>query len=283
LWSDGALSLTEAGRIFDLNRKADPNDREWSDFFVDSLTAMLVDRGDPRGYVTPADADWLIEMIDADGKVDSMNELGLLEHLFERAFCVPDRLKAFALSAVEQAVRSGSGPTRDGGALEPGTVNAAESRLLRRFVFAPAGDGPAHVSRDEAEMLWRLKDASLGRANAPEWKTLFVQALGNHLLAAPRAGAPSRDDELAHQRFLDDHSSSVWSFMAQMVTSAPDFDGARDAIEEDGRDEFDGRLEEVDDGLDRGESGWLDRQVRSDRSVDEFEQALLDFLHDQPA
>ena len=68
-------------------------------------------------------------------------------------------------------------------ASRPGRIDDAEVTLIRRLIFAPAGDGPAKVSAAEAEMLFRLKDATLGKDNSPEWKKLFVQGVANHLMA----------------------------------------------------------------------------------------------------
>ena len=59
-------------------------------------------------------------------------ELEARTTVFERAQNVPQSLKDFALKQMEKAVLEGTGPTRDGGALEAGNVNATEARLLRR-------------------------------------------------------------------------------------------------------------------------------------------------------
>jgi len=277
VWGDGEVSLNEADAMFEMNRKAGDSDREWSDFFAEALTDFLIRRGNPRGFVTDADADWLIDRIGADGRVDSLVELNFLDHLFERADYVPMRLKAFALDAMERAIATGSGPTRDG-SLDPGAINATEARLLRRFVFAPSGDGPAHVSRAEAEMLWRLKDGALGKDNSPEWKTLFVQAVGNHLLAAPRTGAGTREEALKHAQFLKESGKGLDNFIARVLTSRPDFRGFGAAMEENGRNEFGGRLDERDNGLDAEEKRWTEKNVIADGEVDPYEHALLEFV-----
>jgi hypothetical protein len=75
---------------------------------------------------------------------------------------------------------------RAGGELSPGHVNAAEAAILRRVLFAPPAMAGA-VSCAEAELLFRLKDATLGAANALEWKQLFVQGVATTCRASPRA------------------------------------------------------------------------------------------------
>lgn len=277
VWGDGEVSLDEADALFEMNRKAGDSDRDWSDFFAEALSDFLIRRGSPKGFVTDADADWLIDRLGADGRIDSLVELNFLDHLFERADYVPAKLKGFALDAMERSIADGSGPTRDG-QLDPGAINATEAKLLRRFVFAPSGDGPAHVSRAEAEMLWRLKDGALGKDNSPEWKTLFVQGVGNHLLAAPRMGAGSREEALRHEAFLNDTGKGLDNFIARVLTAKPDFRGAGAALDESGSNEFGGRLDERDNGLDAEEKRWTEKNVIADGDVDPYEHALLEFV-----
>ncbi len=95
-----------------------------------------------------------------------MAELELLVRIIERAPNVPDLLKGYALRQIEDAVLTGTGPTRGGGELSPGHISTTECRLIRRIVFASGGHGPAAVSRFDAELLFRFKDATLGKANA---------------------------------------------------------------------------------------------------------------------
>ena len=84
VWADGSISPEEASQLFDLNDAAAPSN-DWSDFFVEAMCDDLIGRGQPRGYVTDADADWLMFHINRDGQVDSFAELELIVKLFERA------------------------------------------------------------------------------------------------------------------------------------------------------------------------------------------------------
>ncbi|MEO6433068.1 MAG: hypothetical protein ABIO29_03695 [Sphingomicrobium sp.] len=278
VWGDGDVSQVEADQLFDLNdRVGESGDGEWADFFVEALIDFLVRGGQPRGYVTDDQADWLIRRIGSAGQIDNASELRLIDHLFERADFVPTKLKAFALDAIEKAVLSGRGPTRDG-AGDSGAISDAEVKLLRRFVFAPAGDGPAYVTRPEAELLWRLKDGSVGQTNAAEWMTLFVQALGNHLLASPKDDLSDRQTALKHEAYLTAPASGLGEFLARMASSRPDFAGAIGAVTEDQGKAYGGRLDATDDGLDPEERQWTEGKVCEDGAIDHFEQALLEFV-----
>ena len=92
----------------------------------------------------------------------------------------------------------------------------------------PAATARCVVSADEAELLWRLKDACLDADNAPGWKTLFVQAVGNHLMAYSSYTPLERDEAARLDAFVADHQRSVLGFFARMGAD-PSGRGARRA------------------------------------------------------
>ena len=196
IWPDGRVSDTEAGFLFDLNRLIETPSAEWRDFFLDALTDYVVNQKAPRGYVDEANAAWLIAEVEQDGEQVTRLEIELVVKVIERALNCPARLRSWALAQLEEAVVRGSR-----------TVDAGECALLRRLVFAPGGEGALVVGADEAEALWRLKDACLDRDNAPEWKTLFVQAVGNHLMAWSSYKPLARDEAARLEAFVNDDRS----------------------------------------------------------------------------
>ena len=278
---DGAINDDEADAIFALNDHLKHCSPEWCDFFVEAVTEHLLAAATPPGYITDTQAAWLIGHIAGDQRLESMAELELLEKLFEKAESVPQKLQQFALIQIEQAVLTGDGPTRDGQisaglALDPGSINAAECRLLRRFIFAPGGDRPAAVSKAEAEMLFRIKDATLAKTNAPEWKQLFVQGVGNYLqgFGEHTALTPEKAQEL--ESFMNDTAVSIGGFFGRMVHSPS---GGWDGVTQPDKRYLDfeaGAAEAA--AVTDDEQNWLKAQMDKDGQLDELEQALLDFL-----
>ncbi len=279
-WASGNICRDEAEAIFALNRQLTRPLVEWTDFFVEAIGEFVINGTPPKGHVHEREAEWLIGALDRDGRLESMAELELLVRVMERAANVPDTLKHYAIGQIEKSVLTGTGPTRCGGELSDTHVTAAECRLLRRMIFAGAGMRPGAVHRQEAEMLFRLKDATLGHENAPEWKRLFVQGVGNYLM-----GFSSPSAQLSHERaleleaFLSDHSASVGRFVGQMAKSAPrSFDtvfGKR--VAEPGRTQLAAAAGEIEDH----ERQWLDSRIGDNGQVDEFDQALLDFIDEE--
>lgn len=279
-WADGRADEVEIGALFDLNDMLTCRSPEWVDFFVEAVSDYLVSNGIPKGYVRQDDAEAVIERIQVDGRVESMAELLLLERLFNRAKVVPDVLKSFALAQMEQAVLTGEGPTRNGQSLAASGINAEECRLLRAFIFASGGDRPAAVSRAEAEMLFRIKDAAAGYDNAPEWEQLFVQGVGNYLQGFSGAEPLSAQRAAELEAFMNNTAVNIGRFFARMVQTNP-ADAGRAAGEELAEDgdylDYEGGAAAAAE-VTNEEQAFLDRIVGADGEVDALEKALIAFI-----
>ncbi len=280
VWRDGAIDPAEADAIFDLNTAIKATSREWVDFFVEAMKQYVVHQQAPVGTVDDAKAAWLMARIDSDGVVDSLGELELLVEVMEDATAVPASLQAYALRQIEAIVLTGSGPTRRGGSLQAGSIDAAEVVLLRRMLFAQASDGPAMISRTEADMLFRIKDATLGAANAPDWQALFVQAVGNHLMAHSDYHPLARDEAARLDTFMDDTHVSIAGFFGRMAQAGlgggfgAAFAAKPKAVDRDA-------AIAADRAIDSEERAWLRARIEADTTLDLLEKALLTFLSEE--
>lgn len=91
-----------------------------------------------------------------------------------------------------------------------GTVDAHKAGALRERLFA---DGK--IDREEADFLFRVNDAVAGKANDPAWRSLFIQAMTQHVLADETS--PGELDE------------AEWNYLKGKI----DNDGKVDAVERD--------------------------------------------------
>jgi hypothetical protein len=278
-WQDGRIDAAEAEAIFAVNDRIREHNPEWSDFFVEAVSEFVVNGKPPLGYVDEEKAAWLMAHIDRDGRLESMAELELLVKLFERATAVPEHLRTYAIAQIEQAVLTGEGPTRRGAALEAGSITDSEAALLRRLLFAPASDRPAGISRAEAELLFRLKDAALGAPNGPEWKRLFVQGVGNYLMAYTSYEPLSHERAAELEEFMSRPSGGLGSFFARMAR----FDLETGFTGVFGRKPARNRETEAAAArqVTGEESDWLQARIESDGELDEYELALMDFLAEE--
>lgn len=272
VWADGIASRSEADALFEMDAEVGDENGDWPDFFAGAISEFLVSRGDPRGYVTDDDAKWLADRLSRANGSGSTRRLRLLEHLFERADFVPLSLKAVALDSIEQSAIAGGEGATDG-------LTECDVARIRRFLFAPAGDGVPYVTRPEAEMLWRLKDRFLCCDNSPQWLALWVHALANHLLSSPSDPVAERRRALDQEAFLATPPSGLADFLDRMATSRPDFARAVAAARDVEAGHYGRRpSDENVDELDQEERQWTEGKVIEDGEIDDFEQALLEFV-----
>jgi hypothetical protein len=281
-WPDGRIDSSEADIIFDLNSCGKDNSSEWIDFFVEAMSTYIVQQVEPRGYIDEGNAKWLMSKIDQDGRVDTLGELELLVKILEMALNAPDSLKSYALSQVENIVLTGEGPTRDGGLIDANAISDAEVKILRRLLFAQAGDGPANVSRLEADLLFRIKDASLGGNNSSAWQTLFVQAVGNHLMAHSDYKPLAREDAARLETFMNDNKASIWGFFSRMAKVSvgevkKELSADAPIVPEHAAKVL------ADRAIVADEKSWLDCSIAKNAGKDPLEAALLAFIAEESA
>lgn len=170
-WDAGRIGREEAEEILTLNRTLSRPSGEWTDFFVEALSAYLLDGSAARDHCSEDAARWLTGALDALGGVATMAELELLVRVIERAERAPETLRHYALKAIEAAVLTGAGPTRVGGRSGQPRITGAECRLARRILFA--GQDPIRAGRSATEFLLQIDRATQGGNNSPEWRTLL--------------------------------------------------------------------------------------------------------------
>ena len=277
-WGDGIIARDEAESLFALNNALDDRTDEWCDFFVEAIGEFVLNGTPPRLQCDETEARWLIAQVDHDGVVDSFVELETIARIIERAENVPSILKDYVIEQVEKEVLNGTGPTRCGGELCDTHITSAEAKVLRRVVFASGGHGPAAVSRFDAEMLFRLKDATVAEANSPEWDDLFLDGVSNYL-----KGFALQNAQLEHgrakelQAFVADNKPNVGRFMGHVVKQAPhvaNHFGKVFGKKQDRGPSFDEQAT-AGEAITDYEQEWLDSMIENDGEIDDLERRLL--------
>ncbi len=284
VWADASVSREEADALMALNTACPVQASEWIDYFVEVMTDYLVRQQQPEGYVDAVKAEWLMQWIDKDGRVDSRGELELLVKVVETAACVPQSLRTYTLKQIEAAVLTGSGPTRrertDGdGTLDAGCINATEVELLKRVIYAGGGTDGWIVSTEEADMLFRLKDATLTARNAEGWSDLFVHAVANHLTAHRNYDTLSRDDQMRIDAYIADTDIHIGRFFRRMI--GRDHADLPDTVLSIPDKIADEQAAAVDHALTPAEIRWTVDHIREDGRYDPLEKALVAFLRNE--
>lgn len=286
LYNDGVAEGGEVERLFQMDEAATDCDPSWTELFVEAVTDYIVEQVEPQGYISEENADWLIDQISRDGTVKSATELEILVKALEKAKSSPQRLVAFALSQVKKSVVDGEGPLARGGKLVKGTVGRDEAEFIRRILFAFGGDGNIAVTRDEAEVLFDINDASAMAENDPAWNDLFVKAIANFMMAASGYEAPNRQEALRREDWLDEPSGGVGSFFSRMAAGG--LRGALNAYRQpDMEQAWAARNKRMDaaiksaETISAEEAEWLARRMGRDGTFHENEKALLRFIRDE--
>ena len=287
IYIDMTVSLEEGEALFRLNNAGLDCHDDWYDFFPEAVGDILIHQARPQGYVSEEHADWLIGQITANGHVCTKTELDAVLHVLEKARQVPDVLQQFALKAVADSVITGKGATRSGAELVPGVIADGEVELLRRVLYAGSGSRGTAISREEAEVLFDVNDATKEAENAPAWSELFAKAVGNYVMAMSGFTPPPRKVALARENWLNQpggFEGGLRGFFKKMM--AGNGGGIRDAFE-DGPDPAEARGEAMraeiaaNEIVTAEEAAWLVDRIGRDGVLHDNERALLRFIRQE--
>jgi hypothetical protein len=286
IYHDGVAEAGEVERLFKIDEAATERDPGWSELFVEAVTDYLVEQVEPHGYISDANADWLIERISSDGVVKTATELELLVKALERAKQSPERLSAFALNQVKRAAVEGDGPLACGRELTPGHIGRPEVELIRRILYAFGGHGNVAITHSEAEVLFDINDHTAEAENDPFWSDLFVKAVANFMMAASGYAVPTREEALRREAWLDTDPGGLGDFFGRMMAGG--LRGIIAAYRQPGKEEVWAERNaqkkaaiasaEV---VTADEAEWLSHRIGRDGMLHENEKALLRFIRDE--
>jgi hypothetical protein len=280
VWTNAMIHRGQAEAVFAINNAAKKHCPQWVDFFVEVITTYLVEQIPPHGYVDDDNARWLITQIGKERQLETRPELLLLVSILEKAENVADSLKDYTVAQVERAILTGEGPTRIGSAPRFGVIDEAEVALLRRILYASGSDGGSIISEKEARMLFRIKDATLGADNAPGWQTLFVQLVGNHLMAHPMSHQMSIEHAAKLDAFMNATMPGIAKFLGKMEDAFVHPSKAWKSASVPAIDNSDAAIA-ADLAITTDEANWLKAQIVADGHIDNIEKALLAFIIDE--
>lgn len=293
VFGDGLVSIAEAEAVFAINNETPIKCDAWVEFFVESLVDYTVNQAQPKGYVSYANAEWLIKQINQDGKVESYCELELLIKTIEKAERCPEFLCSFALKQVAAAVIQGNGQLLNDRQLQPCIIGEPEVELIRRILFSYGGDSGIHISKSEAEILFDLNDQTVEAENHPSWSDLFMKAVANHLMAVSGYQSVDRSEAIRREEWLNDTEIDVAGTLANSLRSIGSLfsrEGFMDSFKSDhqrmqdawtDRNDQHQAQEKINNQIDTGEGEWLAGRIGRDGVIHQNEKALLRFIKEE--
>lgn len=290
IYANGTVTRKDAEILFKLDAACSKKDPAFAELFVEALTDYFVWQTEPKGYVTPDLARFLIDNVTADGHVESKTELALVLNVVHWARQCPEDVVTLVLEAVRQSVLL-SRETAFGANRPHASIGAGDVAILRKALHAPAGDGSLLITRREAELLFTLNEATATGTNDPEWTDFFTRAIANHLMNPMDAPVvPAHDEAARRERWLSERGtigqllSGVSSALARgdvpVRSVFEEFDpfGFKADKKEAQAEERATKQRLSREAIDPAEAAWLAERILRDGAIDENERALLTFL-----
>ncbi len=281
-FSEEIVTEVTADLMLDLHHCILFADISWHELLVSTLTDYVVYDMMPEGYVTVDNAQWLIDNIAYNGRIETAAELEALVNILEEATWSPELLVEFALKQVHYAVSHGMGALREGTNIGIGTLMDTEVHLLRRILMGYGGEGHVAISRTEAEILLDINDMAHHVQNHVGWSELFIKAIANHVMAGSKYQVPSRQEALCKEIWLHE-SLGVVGFMQQMVSYG--FEALSQYYHRPSPEEVElEKLERekrsliVGEAMTREEVSWLVERIGVNGLLNDNEKALVQFL-----
>jgi hypothetical protein len=191
-----AISRAEAEALLALDRMQRNSAASWRDFIADAIADHLIS-GELAGIITPEEADWLIAALAPTGEVETVTGIETLLRAMEAAREVPSSLAVFAIQQVRAAIIKGEGPTIGPRAHFTRVVDSEDTALLYRILIAAGGADGAAVTREEAEEMFDLHDATARSTNDPAFGSLFYRAIAHYAVHASGETVAPRQQALA--------------------------------------------------------------------------------------
>jgi hypothetical protein len=288
IFGDGVVSRDEVRAVFQLDHECSEKVEEWTHFYVESLTDHFVWQATPSGYVTEKGAEFLMEHILRDGRIDGVTELELLINIIQVAASCPESLVMLILEAVKESVLNPEAALYGRGR-EPGVVTAVDVQLIRRAIYGKSSDGGYTTSRNEADLLFDLNRKTNTAKNHESWRDLFVKAIGSYLMFPLQPPVTLSADEVMRREAR--HKAKVGGvveFFAAMPLPGPralreswrelDLTGSRRKAEAEAEAKKIASLAWSKESIDPNEARWLVERIDEDHVIDENERALLVFI-----
>lgn len=267
IYGKGAAIKTDLSRLLDMSRAQGPASEAFADLLAEVATDVLVNEVDPPKYIGQADADWLVAQLTIEGGVPGPLALDMLTRVIRSAVSVPPSLAAFGVTQIERAIVS------DAGRVTPDDLEA-----LRIVVYAATQDSALHVTRESAEALFRIADATIDADNDPAFDEFFAQAIGNYLMGVAFRWTSTAAEAKRIENWLDAPAPGIGGFFSSML----DFSRIPDDVDPDAaQNAADAEATAKAEVIDAGEADWLIARLRRDGVISNAERRLLRFLRDE--
>lgn len=282
IFPDGIVDRRELEALFAIGERAPKGDQSWPNFFAEVCADFFLNEEQPTGYITQDELAYLTGLVTRDGKIASPLELNALVHLIDRARQVPADMVGFVCDQIQATITA-----RQTNPSQSSAILASDVIMIRKVLYAAGGSGATGITRQEADFLFDLHDASVKADNCDEWRDLFVKAICAHLMQHVGYVPLAREEALRQRTWAADHSVKPGRFMRAMTSGG--LQAIKAAYKSDAKDTPDmwqTRNEEARAGSQQAaaismeEAKWLTQRIGQNGAIDDAERALIVYLRD---
>lgn len=289
IYGRGNIGHTHANWIFRIDHSCRTKHDKWREFYVDALTDYFIWQTWPPEYITEDQGEFLIRNLLRDNRIAGISELELLVNLSHWAISTPDLFKVLTLEAVRDSVLEPD-ESLYGHGRKPGVVTPVDVAIMRRAFYGSGGFGGYTISKQEAEVIFEIADATADAKNAGEWDNLFVKTIANFLMFPrgepkvltveqyssrevwlnARRGTATLLKEIGKSSLSYERLKSGWEF--------GDVFGTQERREKAELDSAEFREALSRESINATEAGWLVDKINADGKVTANERTLLRFI-----
>ncbi|MEO1135993.1 MAG: hypothetical protein AAFW68_05180 [Pseudomonadota bacterium] len=269
VFANGIVERRELDALFDLGDRAQDGDPEWFQFFAEAAADFYLREEEPQGYLTEQEFGSLKERVLRNGCASSL-EIALMVKLMETATQTPGAMAQFVGEQIKaHIVNKPEGPV----------VDKQDAVILRRYLFAAGGDGHVAVTRQEAELLFDINDATENARNNPAWTELFVQGVINHLMAHLGYTAPSREEAFRRNAWAKDQSINIGGFFKKMIEGGLSGFKSTQSAYGAHNEKRDAEIA-IAERITKTEADWMAARIGKDGGFDVNERRLIERLRE---
>ncbi|TWF54188.1 hypothetical protein [Neorhizobium alkalisoli] len=180
---EGVRRVSDTQMMLELHDLCPTQCDEWANYFVESLSAYLVNGGGMPGVIDERKTSWLIRAIADNGAVRSWLEIELLLHVMEIADSTTETLSAFALDQVRIGLSTTASGRLGGisnsayGKTRPAQngVTAFDLSYIWRVLRPAVDKGRLMLSMMELAILSEIDALAQRSDHHPGWNEIMLQ------------------------------------------------------------------------------------------------------------
>jgi len=174
VFPEGIISAEDALTMFEIQRSSAEKCHEWHTYFVETMTAFIVDYSWPQGSLDDVNGKWLKAMIAPDGVIASAGELDLLIHVIEMSKSVPDYLSALAIDQLRVALEMGRGAYSERRETKRHGISEQDVAHVIRILKGACNHGQLMLTHRENRVLVAIDRLVSAELNHPSWRDMML-------------------------------------------------------------------------------------------------------------